>query len=382
MMSGQDSHGHGVVRNGFPVPEDLPLLAERFADAGWDTMASVGSYALEASMKLDRGFRLYDDNANWQDWLLGIYEVNGRVVTQTALSLVDERKPGAPLFLFVHYYDPHMPWLSAPDHIVEDFVDPAYAGQVAGDKAGLNHLGTGVIQGTATPADIAHGRALYLAEVAWADRQLGLLLWGLSARNLLEDALVVVVSDHGEMFDEHPTRPYRHGPDVDLPIVHVPFVISGTGRFAAQSTGVVVEDTVRTLDLGTTLLQHAGIGGTLGTDRDLGPVWRGEPHAPLPVAFAEAPQPDAHLRADTWPNADLERAAVSNTHLFTRSVSEDPDGTLFERTAAQPASQDAHPRSLLEEALQGFDARMPAGGRTDFDPDTQAALRALGYLEE
>ena len=32
-MSGRDSHGHRVPRNGFPVPPELPLLAERFVRA-------------------------------------------------------------------------------------------------------------------------------------------------------------------------------------------------------------------------------------------------------------------------------------------------------------------------------------------------------------
>ena len=50
VFSGQDSHSHRIPRNGYPVPGDLELLAERFSAAGWWTLAVVGSAALEADM--------------------------------------------------------------------------------------------------------------------------------------------------------------------------------------------------------------------------------------------------------------------------------------------------------------------------------------------
>ena len=61
MMSGLDTHGHGVPRNGVPVPESVPLLAEKLAAAGWDRIAAVGAIPLDARMGLNRGFRVYKD---------------------------------------------------------------------------------------------------------------------------------------------------------------------------------------------------------------------------------------------------------------------------------------------------------------------------------
>jgi len=381
VMSGQDSHGHGVPRNGFPVPAELPLLAERFSEKGWLTLASVGSFALERDMGLDRGFDAYVDHANWKALLIGEYEANGRTVTDTALSLVDRRQPGEPVFLFVHYYDPHMPWDSAPSHVQARFVDPTYDGPAGGDRAGIEHLTVATLHDTLSAADRQHGQALYRAEVAWADRQLGRLLRGLGARGLLQDSLVVLFSDHGEMFDEEPARPYRHGPDVDLPIVHVPLIVSGTGRFSTPEN-TVVDRTVRTLDIGTTVLRAVDPSAeALGLGKDLAAAWSPRPPSEWPVALAEATKPHEALRTDTWPNADLERAAVSDTHVLTRAAWLRDGERLFLRGTAQPEVQ-GDPPERLSRALDAFDVRMPGAREEDMDDKTRSALEALGYIDE
>lgn len=378
VMSGLDSHGHQVPRNGFPVPSELPLLAERFAAQGWYTAAAVGSYALERDMGLDRGFDSYVDHAGWQAALFGLYEVNARTVTRSAVALVDARPPDTPVFLFVHYYDAHMPWTSAPAHVREGFVDPNYAGRAGGDRDGIGFLTEQTLAGTLTDTDRDHGRGLYLAEVAWADRQLGQLLRELEARHLLEDSLVAVFSDHGEMLHEEPARPYRHGPDVDLPIVHVPLVLHGRGRLSLPA-GQVVDRTVRTLDLGTTLLAATGHDTPLGHGRDLAALWH-DPSVAWPTALAEATKPLDRLRTDAWPNADLERAAISDTHIVTRAPwLDDTDHAFrFDRTQAPVET----PPTGLVRALDAFDARQPGARAESYDAETAGALKALGYLDD
>ena len=379
IFSGEDSHAHAVPRNGFRVPGGLPLLAERFASRGWMTAASVGSYALERPMGLHRGFTHYEDHAGWQAALLGLYEVNGRTVTETALQLVDRREGDQPVFLFVHYYDAHMPWSSAPDHIRARFVDPNYRGPVTGDRAGIGFLTEQTMQGTLSPTDRDHARRLYLAEVAWADRQLGQLLRGLEARNLLHDSLIAVFSDHGEMFDEEPNRPWRHGPDVDLPIVQVPMVLRGTGRFTLPAETVVPE-TVRTLDLGSTLLAAIGDPQPLGQGQDLAPLWSDHPPADWPLALAEATQPLEQTGGAGWPNALLEKAVVSQTHIVTRAPwLHQSDRAWSLRTGV--LSTQAAPEPLTR-ALDAFDARMPGPRAAELHPTTRAALQSLGYLDD
>ena len=91
MANGADNNSHRCLVR--------PHLHDRVP-----TLAVVGSFALEGTMKLSRGFRLYDDGG----WLgaVGEYVFPANVVTERALHAVDQRDPSKPLFLFVHYRSP------------------------------------------------------------------------------------------------------------------------------------------------------------------------------------------------------------------------------------------------------------------------------------
>ena len=67
-------------------------------------------------------------------------------------------------------------------------------------------------------------RALYEAEVRGLDAAIGDLFHGLEAQGFLDDALIVVTSDHGESFLEHGTT--VHGKNYYPEVYHVPLIIN------------------------------------------------------------------------------------------------------------------------------------------------------------
>ena len=382
-LSGQDSHGHRVVRNGFPVPADVPLATERFRDAGWDTVAVVGAFALEQKMGLSRGFRLYEDSA----WMahIGDYVVPADQVTDKALAAIDQRDPTQPLFLFVHYYDPHMTWHQAPEALRRQFIDPDYQGVVGNTIPHLRQMTNAASSGQLTAADARQARGLYLAEVAWADSQLGRLLQGMTDRGLLDEALVMMMSDHGEVLDDIQARPFRHGPDVDLAATHVPLLAWGQGRFETPK-GLVVDDLVRVQDVAATLLGQAGLDAKIGESRDLSATWTNgaPPLAPAP-AFAEANRPHQVTQVDTWPNILLERGVALDGYLYTRAPWLDTEGHveegLFRLDDAQTPVDDPAVKARLKGLLAAWDEAAPGPREAELSPETRAALEALGYLD-
>lgn len=375
MMSGLDPHGHGVPRNGFPVSPELPLLAERFRDAGWDTLAVVGGSPLERAMGLDRGFRIYDDAVSTH--VRKRFEDPADRVTARALSAVDGRFADRPLFLFVHYFDAHSPWDSAPDAVQQRFVDDL---SLALEEPGP--LVQKARAGTLSPEESDRARGLYLAEVAWVDQQTGVLLEGLSARGLLDDALVVLVGDHGEALDEPGLLPYGHGLDVDLPAIHVPWILRGSGRFAVPA-GAVVPDPVRLMDLPPTVLALAGLDPALGEGRDLAVTWATPQPPPSPPSFAEATKPVRHETAGAWNNLSLERSVVHDGLLLTLAPAQQTGPQAFRLAPGQPEVKvEPEARQALLDLLAAWDARAPAHREADLAPATRAALEALGYLDE
>lgn len=379
VFSGMDPHRHRVVRNGYPLPEDLPLLPERFAQAGWDTLAVVGSSALEAAMGLDRGFRVYDDLGPQPPG--GMVLRDGKEVTDRALQAVDAMPdPAADLVLFAHYYDPHMPWFTAPPEVVARFADPLYEGPIDGSMQSVGMLTSAWLEGKLPYEHARHARALYLAQVAWVDQQVGRLLAGLRERGRLDDALVVVFADHGEALDDARGLPYTHGPDVDLNTLHVPLILWGSGSLELPE-GAVVQRPVRLQDLASTVVGHAGLGEAHGDGLDLAPLWRGGTLPPT-THFAEATKPIERESKAAWNNLPFERAVVEGRDMLVGSPLAGGRATLHRVAPGQPQVDDRDRALALAELIKAWDAAAPAHRQVEMTEHTVSALQALGYLDE
>lgn len=378
LFAGRDAHGVGVVRNGAAVDPSLPLLAERFAEAGWDTEAVLGSSVLEAKMGLSRGFRVYDDDVG-DTRVRRRYEDSAPGVTRRALEAADGRKEGRPLFLFVHYFDVHMPWDSAPAELQARFAPPGPHPLVP--TASTIHQLISLGRRHSLPEDWrAAARGLHLAEVAWVDQAIGDLLGGLEARGMLADSLVVALSDHGESLGEPESNEVLgHGMDVDPANLHVPLLIAGRGALATPE-GLVVDRQVRLMDIGATALALAGLPATLGEGEDLRPLLRGE-RPPAPASFAEASKPSNFERKDTWNNLSFERSVAVDGLFYVHTPWRHDQSSLRREADGWPALEDATAAARLRARLDAWDSTVPPHEDVQVDDGTRDMLRALGYLE-
>jgi arylsulfatase A-like enzyme len=391
MLSGLDPHGHGVVRNGYELSPDLPLLQERMQQAGWETIAVVGSMALESKMGLSRGFDLYD-----QEFRLGPglpYEDRADGVTLRTLAAVDQRQdPSRPLFLFVHYYDPHLPWDSAPPEVRSRFADPDYQGPISWKRDDMAALQQVFHQGGLSEVDLHQARQLYHAELSWTDHQLGVLLEGLDARGLGTNRLTVVTSDHGETIGDWPAesftlsdgKPYHkvpigHGDDVSTVNLRVPLVWMGRGSMAVAS-GEVVEDVVGLMDLAPTILEKAGLDASLGEGRSLVGYWSGSPPSAA-AHFAEATKPSRVAHEDAWNNIDFDRRVTSEGTVY-RDIPWIPRGPLVSDLEGAPIQISEASRHSLAGMLADWDAKAPPWRAKEMSDETESALEALGYVED
>jgi choline-sulfatase len=193
MMTGLYPAGHGVHENARHLPAHHPVLAERLQQAGYRTAALVSSFVLARRFGLARGFEAYDD-----ELLSGHVERTSKQTTDRALAYLD-RASGPPLFLWVHYFDPHAPY--AP---------PA-------------------------PFDRQYAKTPYLGEIAAMDQQIGRLVQGFEQRVMSQGgtAAIVVAGDHGEGLGDHGES--RHGNLLYQSTMRVPMVLVGPGVTASVS---------------------------------------------------------------------------------------------------------------------------------------------------
>jgi hypothetical protein len=116
---------------------------------------------------------------------------------------------------------------------------------------------------------------LYRATVRDTDDRFAALLSRLRALGRYQDALVVLVGDHGEEFGEH--GDVSHGRTLYQEQLHVPLAIKLPG---GAGGGVRIGTPVSTADVAGTLLAELGV--TAGAGRTL-PLPGGEPAPPAPI---------------------------------------------------------------------------------------------------
>ena len=186
MMTGLYPAGHGVHENARYLSGDRPVLAERLRQAGYRTAAFVSAFTLARRFGLARGFDVYDDELQE-----GLSERADRETTDRVLAHL-RQESGQPLFLWVHYYDPHYPY-TPPE-----------------------------------PFRSRYSGKPYLGEVAAMDQELGRLVEAFEQQSKSKGpAAIVVVGDHGEGLGDHGES--QHGNLLYQATMHVPLLLVGPG---------------------------------------------------------------------------------------------------------------------------------------------------------
>jgi arylsulfatase A-like enzyme len=242
MFSGLYAHTNGAFRNGVKISEEPVLLGTLLGEHGYRSHATVAGWTLkDAQCGLARGFDTYDEDLGERVRVVTKMR-RAEDVTASALKWVDDEiapqgADRAPVFLFVHYFDPHEPY----DAPLEKTPGP---NPRADGGPGLER----------------HAKYLeaYDREIAYTDAQVGVLFDGLRERGLLDEAIVVFTADHGQSFGEHDYggKEGGHGRRVYQSTMAAPLVISAPGLVRPGRT---IDLPVSHLDLFPTLASLAGL---------------------------------------------------------------------------------------------------------------------------
>jgi len=286
LMTGLPAMSHLVGTGGGPLPAEMTTLAEYLREAGYFTGAIVDNPLLDPEVGFFRGFEEYAQmTAYWPEVesigrrLLRRYLPGGFRKTGTAAVTAEvrhwlRRNHDRDFFLWVHYYDPHVPY------------EPPAGFRPQGDppeKIGAGfHLQNEVRQGMKlTAAERDWVRKLYLAEAQYVDEQVGAVLTELRNLNLYDSSLIALTSDHGEEFWEH--GGYEHGHVAYDEVVRVPLMI----KLPGNSETVTVDGSVSNRRLMPTILEQTGVSiqDTCASHRSLSEMWSGDVDGFGPIAL-------------------------------------------------------------------------------------------------
>lgn len=228
MMTGVHPLTHEIVCHAGRVTlsTNIKMLPELLRSKGYIT-AAVDNLALGAPWLL-RGYDYYFYSGGITVISKGI-KVTGHVVTEKALTFLKMWKQRAfgnkPFFLFVHYWDPHTPYLPPPE-LIEKFYDGRGVAlkplleQTKWGKHILKHWLHKLIEEGYD--DKNYIDASYDAEIYYADMNVLRLIEFLKDANEYDNTLVIITSDHGEGLGENQVYYDHHGLyewDVRIPLI-------------------------------------------------------------------------------------------------------------------------------------------------------------------
>jgi arylsulfatase A-like enzyme/Tfp pilus assembly protein PilF len=223
ILTGLQPSSHGVTDFGVSLSPEHATWGQLLKARHYQTAAFIGAVVLDSKTLapgFDRGFDFYDSFPDSSDpkahW--------GRVERRAETVVAHAEKwlaahPQGPVFAWVHLYDPHDP-----------YEPPA-------------------------PFSQKYANRLYDGEIAYADFALQRFLGFLKQTHRYQNALIVVVGDHGEGLGEHNEE--THGIFLYDSTTHVPLIIKLPQSADASK---VVAAQVRTTDILPTVLDTLGIG--------------------------------------------------------------------------------------------------------------------------
>jgi len=242
---------HGLVRLGAEdptgafvtdrLPRSTTTLAERFRQAGYQTMAVVNQVHLQKKLGFAQGFDRFE-------WRRGKTAPELNAIFREIVSERDSR----PLFTWIHYLDVHWPYTNRlPDGEAPDLGPTEIEHE---PPHGLQWVEAWQQEHFDEPTRAALENR-YDHEVAFVDAAIGELVGILRDGGRWRDTIVVVTADHGESFGGHGKLMHGHLPYEEE--LRIPLVIR-LPEFTRHPRGARATP-VGLIDVGPTLLDLAGI---------------------------------------------------------------------------------------------------------------------------
>jgi len=271
ITTGVVTHDHAET-----IPFKAPWLPSILSNEEYTTCAVTTLYNMKKD--LTRGFHYLIDPAYRPKKMIDpkagkrgrrradAYEIN-QLLIPWLKNLRGER-----FFLFVHYWDPHTPYLPPDEykyrwykgdptdpshHFLEDLkkrLEEKYPPEIA---QRLFVRARGMLSARVVGADtndIEWAAAQHDAEITYLDDQIAMLLEAFEELGLLDETLIILFGDHGECIAEHDCF-CDHG-NVYEPTIHVPLIMVYPEMLPKNKR---VKEFVQLIDVFPTIMDLTGI---------------------------------------------------------------------------------------------------------------------------
>src|SRR5580704_19733323 len=403
-MTSLYSFTHGIRTDDDTIPKGSTTLAEQLRAAGYVTASMIANPLAGRLTGLQRGF---DYLSEWQAVGRFVNEKEDRATDSAALNKIVfpwlEQHRDEPFFLYAHATDPHAPY-RAPAAFEAKFANPAETPQFDRDFNKLENMavrrgGFGVSralcqQGAVNPDRfIQQARDRYDAKILHNDASLQQLIEKLRQLGILDNTLIVVVSDHGEEFWEHGWT--GHGQSVYQELAHGVLMMWNPKLIPTPRR---ISEPVQLIDVMPTILDLAGIKlPAVMEGQSLAPFAKGAPFQRKgsvvtsrfahPYSKLNEFDPENHVDSLALLDAnwkliyreDGKSVGLKKVELYDRRLDR---GETREVAAAHPQEVDRMVTRIGAwlDAQEQIRTALGRGAKATFDKETMDRLRSLGYL--
>jgi choline-sulfatase len=404
LMTSLYSFTHGIVNDVDTIPDSATTLAEQLRAGGYVTASIVSNPFVGRATGLQRGF---DYMLEYPVVLRRRTEAADRATDSAALNKVVfpwlELHHDEPFFLYAHATDPHAPYRPPPPFDGK-FANPAETAAFDRSYSGFEdsrQYGGGAVfsrescvKAGLNPDKFIHEAIdRYDGEILHNDHSLELLVNKLKELGILQNTLIIVISDHGEEFWDHGWT--AHGQSLYQELAHCAFVMWNPHLLPTPRR---IDNPVQLIDVMPTVLDLLGLRiPQIVEGQSLAPLARGRPfqrRSPVMTSRFAHPgaQPDGPIRenrTDTFALIDAKwkliyrdkaaKAGLNRVELYDRVA----DRAERRNVAAQ------HPREverMMTEVGNWINAQnkvrmvLGHGAKSTLDRQTIEQLRSLGYL--
>ncbi len=217
MLTGTIPPYHNVRDNVFyKLGESNITLAEILKDYGFTTAAIVSAFVMDSQFGIAQGFDTFNDRFEELHMAVSVSERKGHEASRLAMEWLEQHKKEK-FFLFLHYFDPHLPY-EPPEPFASQFADNPYAG-----------------------------------EIAYVDYCIAQVIQKLKDVGLYDSSLIIITGDHGEMLGER--GELTHGYFIYQSAVRVPLIF----KMPQQHNPQEIKQVVGLIDIVPTICSLLGI---------------------------------------------------------------------------------------------------------------------------
>lgn len=187
------------------LSEGETTIAEKLGQEGYKTIGIGNAPFFHSEYDMDRGFDYFNSS-----------NINSREQVDLAIRKIEQTDK--PFYLWIHIFDPHQPY--TPPEETKDIFAGNQSSNISADQIGREFASYNL-----SGDDIDYIKSRYDEEIRFTDNSVGKLIDEMKEKEIFDNSLIFISSDHGEDFTEQDPNLVGHGRHLYNVNTHIPLIM-------------------------------------------------------------------------------------------------------------------------------------------------------------